>query len=113
MNTLSIILSGGAGGEGGGPQFFIMLALIFGVMYFFMIRPQSKTAKEMKKFRAELSKGDRIVTIGGVHGKIVGTSEATVMIEVESGHKLKLERSAISMEYTSGTGESELANPKK
>lgn len=74
--------------------------LIFVVIYFFMIRPQNKKAKEQKAFRESIGKGDRIVTIGGVHGKIVETDETTIIIEVEGQNRLKIERSAISAENT-------------
>ena len=68
-------------------------------MYFFMLRPQMKRQKEAKKFRESLSKGDKIVTIGGVHGKIVEMNEKTVIISIEQG-KMRVERSAISPNQT-------------
>lgn len=73
---------------------------IFVVFYFFMIRPQSVKAKEEKKFRDNLQKGDRVVTIGGMHGKITETSEEWVVLESESQARFKVERSAISKETT-------------
>ena len=73
----------------------IMLALILGVFYFFMIRPQMKKQKELKKFREELAPGDKVVTIGGVHGKILEVSDSTFLISVESG-KMRVDRSAVS-----------------
>ena len=68
------------------------------VFYFFMIRPQQKKQKDQKKFINEIKKGDAIVTIGGVHGKIVELDEETVTIDVEKGARIKFERSAISLE---------------
>ncbi len=65
------------------------------VMYFFMIRPQMKKQKELKKFRENLSVGDKVVTIGGIHGKILAIDESTILISAESG-KLRLDKSAIS-----------------
>ena len=100
-------------GDGGGIASFIPLILIMVVFYFFMIRPQMKKAKEAKKFRQEISKGDNIVTVGGVHGKITDLRDTTVIIETESKTKLKIERSAISPEFTQGTGTSELAQGTK
>ena len=88
-------------GDGGGIASFIPLILIMVVFYFFMIRPQMKKAKEAKKFRQEISKGDNIVTVGGVHGKITDLRDTTVIIETESKTKLKIERSAISLEMSS------------
>jgi preprotein translocase subunit YajC len=83
------------------PQ-FIMLGGILIVFYFFMIRPQQTKAKQQTKFRDALSKGDTVVTIGGMHGKIVEFSDdnETVTIEVDRTVKLKFEKSSISMEAT-------------
>lgn len=102
------------GGEGGGLSQIIMIVLIVVVFYFFMIRPQAKKQKEEKKFRESIQKGDKIVTVGGIHGKIAETGEQTVTIDVGSGVKMKVNRSAISMNYTQGgeAGESELAEKK-
>jgi len=90
-------------------QNFGPLVLIMIVFYFFLIRPQMRKAKESKKFREELKKGQNIVTIGGVHGKIVEVRDTTLLIEVESRTKLVIEKSAISPEFTNGSGVSELA----
>jgi len=73
----------------------IMLVLILVVFYFFMIRPQMKKQKELKKFRENLSVGDKVVTIGGIHGKILEVSESTMLISVESG-KMRVDKSAVS-----------------
>jgi preprotein translocase subunit YajC len=80
-----------------GPDFgmFIMIGVIIVVFYFFMIRPQQKKAKAEQKMRDSLAKGDRIVTIGGIHGKIVSVESDTVMIEVDNGVKLKMEKAAV------------------
>ena len=72
-----------------------MIVLMIGVFYFFMIRPQMKKQKELKKFREGLKAGDKVVTIGGIHGKILEISDATVLIQSE-GTKLRLEKSAVS-----------------
>ncbi|GAB1855689.1 preprotein translocase subunit YajC [Flavobacteriaceae bacterium MHTCC 0001] len=87
-------------GEGGIGSFLPMI-LIFVVIYFFMIAPQMKRAKKEKKFAAELKKGDKIVTKSGIHGKVSDLNEKdnTCIIETLAG-KLKLERSAISMEMS-------------
>ena len=76
--------------------FFLLIIL---VMYFFMIRPQQKRAKDEKQFEANLKVGDRIITKSGLHGKVSELAETTVVIETMSG-KLKMERSAISMEMS-------------
>ena len=73
----------------------VMLVLILVVFYFFMIRPQMKKQKELKKFRESMAEGDKVVTIGGIHGKILEVAESTILIATESG-KLRLDKSAIS-----------------
>ena len=77
---------------------FIPLILIVVVFYFFMIRPQMKKQKAAKKFMEEIKKGDKIVTIGGIHGKISEVQDTTYMIEVEGGIKLKISKTAVSMD---------------
>jgi preprotein translocase subunit YajC len=86
-----------AEGEGGGLMSFLPLILIILVFYLFFIRPQMKKSKDQKKFREELKKGQKIVTIGGVHGKVVEMGETTLIIEVEGQNRLKIEKSAIAM----------------
>lgn len=88
---------GGQAG-GGGPQFFIMLGAMVLVFYFFMIRPQTKKAKEAKAFREGLKKGDKVITLGGIHGKITEIADATFVIETEGGGKLRVDKTAISPE---------------
>ncbi|PWA04363.1 preprotein translocase subunit YajC [Flavobacterium psychrotolerans] len=80
-------------------QQFAPFILMFVVIYFFMIRPQQKKAKQEKQFEADLKAGDKIITKSGIHGKIAELAETTVVIETMSG-KLKMERSAISMEMS-------------
>jgi preprotein translocase subunit YajC len=80
-------------------QQFLAFLLMFVVIYFFMIRPQQKRAKQEKEFESNLKVGDRIITKSGLHGKIAEVAEGTVVIETMSG-KLKMERSAISMEMS-------------
>jgi|ERR1700756_1430517 len=74
------------------------IVLIVIVFYFFMIRPQMKKQKEAKKFMAEIKKGDKIVTIGGIHGKIAEVNDTTFIIEVEGGNRLKISKAAVSMD---------------
>ena len=73
----------------------LMLGLMVLVFYFFMIRPQMKKQKDLKKFREALAKGDHVVTIGGIHGRILEVADSTVLIESEKT-KLRLDKSAIS-----------------
>jgi preprotein translocase subunit YajC len=81
-------------------QQFLPFLLMFAVMYFFMIRPQQKRAKKEKEFESSLKVGDKIITKSGIHGKVAELSQDTVVIETMAG-KLKLERSAISLELSS------------
>ncbi|MET0946740.1 MAG: preprotein translocase subunit YajC [Flavobacterium sp.] len=78
---------------------FAPFLLMFVVLYFFMIRPQQKRAKNEKEFESGLKVGDKIITKSGFHGKIVELAETSAIIETMSG-KLKIERSAISMEMS-------------
>ena len=80
-------------------QSFLPFILMFVVIYFFMIRPQQKRAKQEKEFESALKVGDKIITKSGIHGKIAELADTTIVIETMSG-KLKMERSAISMEMT-------------
>lgn len=100
LNSIILMAGGGgaAGGKGGGSQMIIMLLLMVVVFYFFMIRPQVKKTKEQKKFREGLKKGDHIVTLGGIHGKIADVKETTFIIEVENNVRFKIEKSAVSSE---------------
>ncbi len=77
---------------------FLPMLLIIVVFYFFMIRPQMKKAKDHKKFVEELKKGDKVITTSGIHGKIVEMNDLTFLIEVESGTKIRFEKSSVSLE---------------
>lgn len=97
MKVASIFLM--TGGQGGGQDPYsglIMMGLIVVVFYFFFIRPQTKKNKDLKKFREGLKKGDRVITIGGIHGKILEVAETSVIIETEGQGRLKLNKEAVS-----------------
>ena len=97
---LNILLMAPA--ENGNPLVsFLPLILIILVFYMFFIRPQMKKQKDLRKFRESLKKGDKIITIGGIHGKIVEEQERTFTIEVEGGNRLRIERSAVAMDGAS------------
>ncbi|MDP3463426.1 MAG: preprotein translocase subunit YajC [Bacteroidales bacterium] len=101
MNIVASILLFGPqteGQESNPIMSFLPLILIMVVFYFFFIRPQMKKAKDQRKYREALKKGDKIITIGGIHGKIVDVKDATFMIEVEGGVKLEIEKSAVVMD---------------
>ena len=108
MNIQSILLfaqpaANGAKG-GSGYSMLIFLGLMILVFYFFMIRPQQKKQKQVQQFRENLKKGDKVVTIGGIHGKISEVQDTTFMITVEGGVKLKIEKNAISMDSSTMIG---------
>jgi preprotein translocase subunit YajC len=98
MNSLFLMGPPPGGAQGGGGLMSLLpFVLIFVVFYFFMIYPQMKKNKAQKKFRETLGKGDKIITIGGVHAKIIEANETTFLIESE-GSKLRIDRTAVSME---------------
>ena len=85
----------GAGGM------WIMILLLFGVMYFFMIRPQRKQQKELEAFRSSLKKGDKVVTTGGIYGTVDEITDRTVLIKVDGDVKLRVDKNSIIKDYTS------------
>jgi preprotein translocase subunit YajC len=92
----SLLLQADAEPTGGGWQFLLMVGSIIVVFYFFMIRPQQKRQKQEANFRNSLEKGDRVITIGGIYGRIVSVEETgIVLIEVDNGVKLKVDKSAL------------------
>lgn len=107
MNTLSILLQAPAAAQSSPLGSFLPLILIVVVFYFFMIRPQMKKSKEQKKFRENLQKGDRVVTIGGLHGKVVDIQDKTILLEAEGGVKLRFEKASISMDQSVTLGTQE------
>ncbi len=100
MNNLSILLMQPPAGQegGGGLLSFLPLLLIIVVFYLFFIRPQMKRSKEQRKFRESLEKGQKVVTIGGIHGKILEVKDTFVILEVEGQNRLKVEKSAIALD---------------
>ncbi len=85
----------GQGEQGGGTSMLLMMGMIVVVFYFFMIRPQMKKRKELVKFRDELKKGDKVLTIGGIHGKVADIKEDAVIIETEGQMRLKIDKNAL------------------
>ena len=101
MNLSTGILLMAPPAGGGNPiMSFLPIILIIVVFYFFMIRPQMQRAKKERLFKESIKKGDKIVTIGGIHGKVAEICEKTFIIEVEGGVRLKIEKSAISADST-------------
>ena len=100
MKLISILLQAQPAPGGFGYQTIIMIVLMIAVFYFFFIRPQAKRTKDQKKFRESLQKGQKIITIGGIHGKIVEIQDTTVTIEVAEKVWLRIEKSAVAIDNT-------------
>jgi preprotein translocase subunit YajC len=103
MNLLSILLMAPQQGQGSSQSTwwsFLPLILIVVVFYLFFIRPQMKRSKDQKKFRESLEKGQKVITIGGIHGRIVEIQDTTVTIEVEGQVRLRVEKSAIAIDHS-------------
>lgn len=86
--------------QGGNWSFLLMLVMIFVVMWLFMIRPQQKRQKEIDNFRANLKKGDKIVTIGGIFGTVVEVKEKTLLIEVDNNVKIRVDKASVVSDFS-------------
>jgi preprotein translocase subunit YajC len=87
---------GGTGGSGSMFSTLIMFALIILIFYFMILRPQQKRQKERQKLLESIEKGDKVITVGGMHGTVVGLEEKTVLVQVADTVKLKFEKTAIT-----------------
>ncbi|MBO5815653.1 MAG: preprotein translocase subunit YajC [Bacteroidales bacterium] len=99
MNMFTI-LQAAQPAQGGGAMMWVMMALIFVVMWFFMIRPQRKQQKELQAFRDGLKKGDKVVTIGGIYGTVCEIKDATVLIEVDNNVKIRVSKQALVKDFS-------------
>lgn len=95
MNLITVLLQAAQQPKGGTWGTLLPLLLLIVVLWLFFIRPQSKKAKEEQKFRDELKKGDKVVTIGGFHGKIAEVKEHTVVLSLAPDTEVEIEKSAI------------------
>ena len=96
---VNFLLMGAPGGQQSGSAgiiSFLPIVLIFAVFWFFMIRPQNKQRKETQRMLAELKKGDRVVTIGGIHGVVQSVRENSVILKVDEDCKIEISRSAVA-----------------
>ncbi len=100
MNALIALQAAESGATGGDIGAFLPLILIIVIFYFFMIRPQMKRNKELKQFRDSLEKGDKVVTTGGIYGKVVEIGDYYVMLEVDSNVKIKIDKAAVVKDMT-------------
>ncbi len=90
-----ILMTQPAGGESNPLASFLPLILIVVVFYFFMIRPQMKRQKDMRKFRENLAKGDKVVTTGGIYGKVVDIKESIIILQIDKEVNIKVDKSAV------------------
>ncbi len=97
MNTFDLFAMAPSGDGGGGSMIstLVMFSLIIFIFYFMIIRPQQKRAKERQSLLDSVKKGDKIVTVGGLHGTIIGVEEKTLLIQVADDVKLKFEKTSI------------------
>ena len=84
-------------------MFWIMMILLFGVMWAFMIRPQRKQQKELEKFRSELKRGDKVVTAGGIYGVVDEIKDRSVLIKVDGDVKLRVDKNSIVRDFSQDT----------
>jgi preprotein translocase subunit YajC len=91
-----------AGSSGGSNPLvtFLPLILVFVVFYFFMIRPQMRKQKEMNNYRSSLKKGDKVITTGGIYGRVLEVKDNAVMLDVGGDVKLKVDKSALTKDPT-------------
>jgi preprotein translocase subunit YajC len=94
-----ILLSPSGGGSGNPILSFLPFILIFVIIYFLMMRPQMKKQKEKQKMLQELKKGDNVVTMGGIHGKVMGFADEdkTIIVKIDDNVKIKLDKSAVNL----------------
>jgi preprotein translocase subunit YajC len=97
INLVYAMGTGGAGGAGGGGLgAFLPLIIIFAIFYFLLIRPQQRKAKQHKQLLADLRKGDRVVSSGGLHGLITGLSDDVLTVEISPKVRVKVSRGSIA-----------------
>jgi preprotein translocase subunit YajC len=118
MQFFPFLALGGAGGAApaggaGGLVSMLPFIAIIGIFYFFIIRPQNKKQKETQKMIAGAKKGDKVVTIGGIHGTVTSTEEKTVTVKVDDNCRLKLNRSAIATVVADQPAEDKAENKEK
>ena len=114
FNLDLIMLMGNPQQGGGGTVQLVLMGGIVLVFWLFMIRPQAKKAKDQKKFIDDLQKGDKVVTIAGIHAAVNKVNEdGTLQVEVNPGSYLKIEKSAISMEWTAALNKPVVAATKQ
>ncbi len=100
---ISDAMAADAAPQGGGLQLIIMMAIFFGIMYFMIIRPQQKRAKEHKELIASITKGDEIVAGGGIIGKVTNVGDNFIEMSVSDNTTIKVQRQAVAAVMPKGT----------
>ncbi len=100
MNLLNVLLMMPSVGEGSDYSSILMLVAIVVIFYFFMIRPQSARAKKEKQFREALQRGQKVITISGMHAKVVEVKETSVILEISSNVNVEVEKSAVAIDLS-------------
>lgn len=101
MTLLNVLLQAAAPQDGlggflsGQGSFLIMMVLLFAIMYFFMIRPQQKKQKALQEARSAIKAGDKVVTAGGIHGKVKDVGDTFFIVEIADGVKVKIEKNSV------------------
>jgi preprotein translocase, yajC subunit len=93
--TLNLIMLQDAGGGASGLMNILMIVALIAVLYFFMIRPQQKKQKEIRKFREGIKTGDRVVTAGGIYGKVRNIKETTFVLEIAPGVNITIDKGSV------------------
>lgn len=106
----TILLDAAPAPAGGGMSGIFMIIALIAVFYFFMIRPQQKRQKEIRKFREGLSKGDNVITAGGIYGKIREIRDTTIIVEIADGVKITLDKGSV---YPSAAEANQAAQEQK
>jgi preprotein translocase subunit YajC len=101
----ALLLTAPSGGSGSSTTSLLFLAVFIMILYFFMIRPQAKKAKEQRGFIDSIQKGQRVVTSGGIHGRVVQTDDRTLLLEIDKNVKIRIERSMVSVDFSKNLGE--------
>lgn len=95
MNYILLQAANGAAGANNGWSSILMIVLMFVVIYFFMIRPQQKRQKEIKKFRESIKNGDKVITAGGIYGKVKDVKESTITLEIADNVRITIDKNSV------------------
>lgn len=112
LNNL-ILLEDTAQPMGGGLSSILMIVALIAIFYFMMIRPQQKQQKRIRQFREGLKEGDRIITAGGIHGKIVGVRDDSFMIDMGNNVKVRIDKNSVYPSAAEAQTDAAATNTKK